>query len=88
MVPLHRSSGQTTPLHGLLTAISLADLPAPGPAYRPPDSWSPTSMATPQPILDQIIGLAAAGLSRTVIADKVGLSRSSVCGMPSAKQDT
>jgi hypothetical protein len=45
-------------------------------------------MATPQPILDQIIGLAAAGLSRTVIADKVGLSRSSVCGMPSAKQDT
>jgi hypothetical protein len=38
-------------------------------------------MAQPQIVIDQIVALAASGLSRSVIADRIGLSRSLVIGI-------
>jgi hypothetical protein len=38
-------------------------------------------MTHPQPVIDRIIALAASGLSRAVIADQVGPTRSVVCGL-------
>ena len=38
-------------------------------------------MAQSPAVIDQIIALASAGASRAVIADRLGLSRSAVCGI-------
>jgi hypothetical protein len=36
---------------------------------------------TPQPVIDEIIAYSRAGMPRSAIADKVGMSRSSICGL-------
>jgi GcrA cell cycle regulator len=38
-------------------------------------------MAVPQPIVDQIVALTQAGLSRALVADQLGVTRNVVCGL-------
>jgi hypothetical protein len=38
-------------------------------------------MAIPQPVIEQIVALAAAGLSRAMIAEQVGITRNAICGL-------
>jgi hypothetical protein len=38
-------------------------------------------MAVPQPIIDQVVALTEAGLSRATVADQLGITRNTVCGL-------
>jgi hypothetical protein len=75
---LHRPAGRPLTGHGWRSGLqSDRHCCCPASDLRP----TPEPMSQPQAVIDRIIALAATGLSRSAVAEQVGLSRSLVIGV-------